>query len=56
MEEKRLVVGHDDVFALTRDTETGLLESSHSVLMIDPGDARHVLRSDLDLTYDGALE
>ena len=49
-------VGHNDVLPLTGDAETGFLEGAHSVLMIDAGDPRHVLRSDLDLADDCALE
>jgi hypothetical protein len=36
--------------------EAGFLESAHSVLVVDAGNSRHVLRSDLDLADDAALK
>ena len=42
------VIGHDDVFALPRDSETGLLERANGVEMVDSRNARHGLDGDFD--------
>ena len=39
--ENSSVVGHNDVLALTGDSESCLLERAHGVEMVDSGDARH---------------
>jgi hypothetical protein len=49
-------VGHHDVFALPNDPEVCLLERGHGTEVVDPGNARHDLDRDLDLSNLPAVE
>ena len=51
--EDARVVRHDDVLALTRDTEAGLLKGSHGIEMVDAGELGHGSR-DFDFADFGA--
>ena len=48
-------VRHHYVLGLPGDTEARFLQSPYRVLMVDPWNARHVLRSDLNFADDRAV-
>lgn len=49
-------VGHHDVLTLPGHPKSGLLQSPDGLLMVDTGNARHVLRGHLDFADDRTLQ